>query len=190
MKQFWAARTASERRMLILCLIVAVACIPLVLTPPGGGNKKLLSATEASLKLKDATAERTRLAGETERMKPEIENMVFTDAPDQLIPQTIKTLQGYAKQSGLHLREIKPLRMRRMATVTKVPMSVRFTTGDFAKTAVPFLYRVEDPTTKMVIEKFNVTAADPKTRTVDVEAQIALYTKSSGDVESENVRTQ
>jgi hypothetical protein len=190
MKQFWAQRTASERRMLILCAVVVLACIPLVLSPSGGDNTKLLPAPEASLKLKDVKKDRSRLAAEVDKMKPEIENMVYKETPDQLIPQTIRTLQGYAKQSGLHIREIKPLRMRRMTTVTKVPMSVRFTTGDFAKTAVPFLYRVEDPATKMVIEKFNVTSADPKTRTVDVEAQIALYTRATGGAESETVRTQ
>lgn len=188
MKQFWAQRTVSERRMIIIGVIVLLVCIPLALTPPGGGgNKKLLSAEEASLKLKEANADVARRTDEINRMKPEIDKMVFTEPPDQLIPQTIKTLQGFAKQSGLHIREIKPQRMRRLATVTKLPMSVRFTTGDFAKTAVPFLYRIEDPATKMVVEKFNVTAADPKVRTVDVEAQIALYTLATPASSGENL---
>jgi hypothetical protein len=71
---------------------------------------------------------------------------------------------------------IKPLRSKKVAGVTKETLSVRFT-SEFGKT-VPFFYRVEDPAGRLVVEKFNLTASDPKSRTVDVDAQIALFTKS------------
>jgi hypothetical protein len=53
-------------------------------------------------------------------------------------------------------------------------LSARFT-SEFGK-AVPFFYRIDDPSGKLVVEKFDVTCADPKSRTVDVEVQVALYT--------------
>jgi hypothetical protein len=163
--------------MLIVCILVLGIGLPLLLIPPGGDTKKLLPASEARQKYIAAVHEKDALTSDNDKLKPEIEKLVYTDAPEQLLPKIIKTLQGYAKQSGIHLREIKPLRSKRYATVTRVPVSVRFT-SEFGK-SVPFLYRVEDPAGKLVVEKFNVTAADSKSRLVDVEVQIALYTKGT-----------
>src|SRR5262249_4428040 len=115
---------------------------------------------------------------ETARLKPALEKLVYKDSPEQVVPAVIKKLQTVAKESGIHLREIKPLRARNLATVIKVPMTVRFT-GQFGQ-SVPFLYKVEDPAGKLVVEKFNVTVSDPKIKTVDVEVQIALYTQAAG----------
>ena len=111
------------------------------------------------------------------QMQPKIERAAYTEPPEELVPKVVRTLQSYAKDSGIHLREIKPLRTRRLGDLTKETMSVRFT-SDFGR-AVPFFYRVDDPQGKLIIEKFNVTAADPKSRSVDVEAQVALYTTAA-----------
>ncbi len=176
MSSFWAQRTASERRMIILCLIVVAVAVPLMLFPGSGGGKKLLSAKEARLQYDSKLKEKTQLETDNDRLKPLIDQSLYKESPEQLIPKVIRTLQGFAKDSGIHLREIKPLRSKRLGNVTKETLSVRFTT-DFAKT-VPFFYRVDDPAGRLVMEKFNLTASDPKTRTVDVDAQIALYTQS------------
>jgi hypothetical protein len=175
MSSFWAQRTPSERRMLLICLIAVVIGVPLVLFPGGSAGKKLLSAREARQQYESKLAQKKQLETDDERIKPLMDQMVYAEAPEQLIPKVITTLQGYAKASGIHLREIKPLRSKKTAGVTKETLSVRFT-SDFGKT-VPFLYRVEDPSGKLVIEKFNLTASDPKSRAVDVDAQIALFTR-------------
>lgn len=177
MNHLWSRRTPGEKRLIILCLIVILVAVWLSLTPPEGAGKKLLSTAEARRKYTEMIQQKQELEDEISRLKPAIEKMTFRDAPEALLPKAIRTLQKQAKASGLHLREIKPLRARRLATVTRVPLSVRFTTTEFRKSVVPFLYRVEDPAGKMVVEKCSVTAADPKTRAVDVEVQIALYTQ-------------
>jgi Tfp pilus assembly protein PilO len=177
MNGFWAQRSPSERRMLVICLIVVAIGVPLALFPGGGSSKKLLSAAEARQQYKSKVDQKTQLEADIERIKPLMDQMVYADPPEQLIPKVITTLQGYAKASGIHLREIKPLRSKKIAGVTKETLSVRFT-SEFGKT-VPFLYRVEDPSGKLVVEKFNLTASDPKSRTVDVDAQIALYTQAA-----------
>jgi type II secretory pathway component PulM len=177
MSLLWSQRTPGEKRLLILCLIIILVAVWLSLTPPAGAGKKLLSTADARQKYTEMIRQMQTLEDETGRLKPAIEKMTFQDRPEALLPKAIRTLQKHAKASGLHLREIKPLRARRLATVTRVPLSVRFTTTEFRKSVIPFLYRVEDPAGRMVVEKCSVTAADPKTRAIDVEVQIALYTQ-------------
>jgi Tfp pilus assembly protein PilO len=178
MKEFWAQRNPRERYMLFLCAIVIVVGGWMGLSPTGDNGKTLLPTAQARQKIQETSQQKQALDDESVRLKAALGKMVYTDPPDQLVPQVVRTLQGYARDSGIHLREIKPMRARRFAAVTKVPLSVRFTT-EFSK-SVPFLYKIEDPAGKLVVEKFNVTASDPKSRTVDVEAQVALFTQADG----------
>jgi len=177
MNSFWAQRTPSERRMMVICLLFVAIGLPMLLFPGGGGSKKLLSAKEARLKYDDVVRQKAALDRDADRLKPQIAKLSYPDAPEKLMPKVVLLLQKYAKQSGLHLREIKPLRPKRYPTVTKETLSVRFT-APFSQ-AVPFFYRIDDPSGKLVVEKFDVTSADPKSRTVDVDAQVALYTVAS-----------
>jgi len=176
MINMWPQRSPSERRMIILGVIVVVIGVPLALFPGGSSGKKLLSAREASQQYEGKVKQKSELESNVDRVEPLMGQMVYSDPPEKLIPKVITTLQGYAKDSGIHLREIKPLRSKKVANLTKETLSVRFT-SEFGKT-VPFFYRVEDPAGRLVVEKFNLTASDPKLRTVDVDAQIALYTQS------------
>lgn len=176
MNAFWAQRNPREKFLIVICVIAVLVGVPMLLLPSQAANKKLLPAAQARQKYQEASKQKDALEAESSRMKAQTDAMVYTDAPEQVIPKLIRTLQGYAKASGLHLREIKPLRAKELAGVTKVPVSVRFTTSEFQKSVVPFLYRIEDPSGKLVVEKCTVSAADPKTRNVDVEVQIALFT--------------
>jgi hypothetical protein len=155
----------------------------MALFPGGGDGKRLLSAREARQQYEAKLKQKSDLDSNVDRVEPLMSQMVYTDAPEKLIPKVITTLQGYAKDSGIHLREIKPLRSKKVANLTKETLSVRFT-SEFGKT-IPFLYRVEDPAGKLVVEKFNLTASDPKQRTVDVDAQIALYTQAAAATDSQ-----
>lgn len=176
MNNFWSQRTPGEKRMLVLGLLIVAIGLPMALFPGGGGTKKLLSSTEARQKYTDAVKKRDTMIADNTKLQPAIDSMIYKEPSELLVPKVIRTLQGFAKDSGIHIREIKPLRSKRYPTVTKEMMSVRFT-SEFGKT-VPFLYRIDDPKGKLVVEKFNVSAADPKSRTVDVDVQVALYTQA------------
>jgi hypothetical protein len=66
-----------------------------------------------------------------------------------------------------------------------VTLTVRFT-SEFGR-VIPFVYHVEDPQGKLVVEKLNVSSPDPKSRQVDVEVQVALFTAAgSGTQEGSN----
>lgn len=177
MKALWAQRTPSERRLLLICAVVIVVAAWLVLAPSNRGGVQLLSSAEADRKATEDALKTHQYRQEIERLAPEIKRLAYDKPPAEVIPSVVRTLQDMAKQSDLHLREIKPLRARRTGDMTRIPISVRFSTAAFNRSAVGFLYRLEDPASRMVVDKFTITAPDPKTRIVDVEVQVALYTR-------------
>lgn len=184
MNEFWEKRKSSEKLLLVVCALAVVGFLISLAFPAQGGSKTLLTEAQASQKYQEAMQKRQTLDANIEKLSPRINRMMFTEAPEQLIPKVIQSLQKTAEKSGIHLREIKPLRAKVVDSlrkvpigVTRVPMSIRFTTTDFNNGVVPFLYGIEDPGSKLVIEKFNVTAPDPKVRTMEIEVQIAFYTR-------------
>ncbi len=176
MSAFWAQRNSRERFLIIAAVMAAVIAILVMLFPAGSGASKLLPAAQARQKYQTALKQKTAMSSEMDKLKPEIDKLVYKDTPEQLIPAVIKSLQGHAKTAGIHLREIKPNRARRLAGITKVPLTLRFSSR--FDQSIPFLYNVEDPNGKLVVEKFNITMSDPKAKTVDVEVQISMFTEA------------
>ena len=174
MNRFWARRNGRERFLILICAVAAVVGIPMLLSPPAAGNAKLLPAAEARQKYVREVRQKESMESDIARMKPLIEKQVYNETPEVVVPRIVRTLQDQAKKAGIHLREIKPLRARRMATVTKVPLSVRFASR--FDQSIPFLYSIEDPGTRLVVEKFSISAPDSKSKTVDIEIQVALFT--------------
>ena len=101
-------------------------------------------------------------------------------APEQLSGVYHGKLIPLADKAGVHIREIKPLRSRTLpdGSVTRVPLEVRFN-APFQPNVMRFLYFAEDPTKKMVVDKFSITSTDAHLKTVDVTAQITVYTRSA-----------
>ena len=181
---FWHQRTKSEKTLLIGMVLVAIICIPILFAPSGSSKKGLLPEAEARLQYEKARTTIDQKSKEIIKLRPEVDRLTYKDAPESIIPAVIRSLQTTANASGIHIREIKPLRVRRVAGLTKVPLSVRFSC-DFSKT-VPFLYSAEDPANKLVIDRLNVTAPDAKSRMVDVEAHVAFFTTSTATVATDN----
>jgi len=186
MSGFWSRRNPRERVLLVLCLLALVVGVPLLLTPPSPAGGRLLPAREARLKYQSALEEKLALEQALKQLKPRIAEMAYSKPPEELVPQAVRTLQKHARDSGIHLREIRPLKAKRIAGVMKVPLTVRFSTTDFARGVVPFLYRVEDPAGRLVLDKVNITAPDAKSRTLEVEAQVAFFTQSAEEGEAKS----
>lgn len=180
MKTLWQSRTPRERFLILGCVVVVAVAAWLVLAPAGGPGKQLLPAAEAKRRYDAALKQIGELTEEIDKLRPATDAMVYDKAPAEIVPEVVRPLQAHAKTAGLRLREIKPLRARQAGTLTRVPISVKFNTAQFSRQAVHFMYLVEDPAAKLVIEKFNVSAADPKSRMVEVEVQVALFTRSGG----------
>ncbi len=180
------ALSKRDRNALVFLAVGAVVILGgNLLIPPAapGAQKKLLPASEANARREVALRTLKRLSGEQDELEPRIATMISDLPAEELTPRTIRDLQAIAAKSNVHLREIKPLRPRALALGkgARAPLEIRFRAA-FQPDVVRFLYFVEDPARKMVVDKINVTSGDARFKTVDVSAQITVFTRSTAGV--------
>ena len=171
-----------EGLMLLLALVVVLvaAWLSIPSSTPAGSTAKLIPLKEAQQKTVASRKAVSRMQNDSKDIAGRVNKLVYTDTPEELTPQIIEQLQKIAEKSGVHIREIKPLKAKAVAdgTGTRLPLEVRFR-SNFQPNVVHFLYDVEDPEGKMTVEKINITSADSKFKTVEVTAQITVFTKSA-----------
>src|SRR5579859_1487972 len=83
-----------ERTLLIICVIVLIGTGLLLLFPAEkpGGMLKQLPLAEAQRKLRENSAEYERLGKAQTTLDPQIDHMVYDQAPDALVPQVTRDL--------------------------------------------------------------------------------------------------
>ncbi len=172
-----------DRNLLIVMLLVIVSAVALTLTPSGKGGA---AAAGSKLPLEEAHRQniKTRLqekglAEERKRLQPQVARLTYNMPAEQLTAHISEDLYRLADRAGVHIREIKPLRSRPLpdGSVSRVPLEVRFR-APFQPNVMRFLYFAEDPANKMVVEKFNITSTDARLKSVDVDAQITVFTRA------------
>ncbi len=175
----------SKRELYMLLSIPVVLVVLLLWNTLFPANKtKLqstqLSYTDATQKTEVALRTLRRMHDEETEMLPKSAEYAYTQSAEELGPLITQKLVKTASASGVHLREIKPLRARTLAsgTVTRVPFDVHFR-ALFQPDVVRFLYHIEDPAEKMVVDKMDITSADSRFKSVDVSAQISVYTRNN-----------
>jgi hypothetical protein len=178
-------RSNRERILILLCIVFVPGILIWNFANPAKPNTGLRSQVPlqvAQTKREEAVHKLRRLQSERADIEAHLKRLAYpsTLTPEQLVPRISQDLLKISAKSGVHLREIKPLRPRTLATAngTRVPLEVRFR-APFQPNVVRFLYYVEDPSGKMVVDKMNITSADPKSKTVDVSAQITVFTRSA-----------
>ena len=121
-------------------------------------------------------------------LQPRIMASSYEMSAEALQPRAVRDLQKIAARAGIHLRESKPLQPSGFhdAVGANVPIEVRFRTS-FQPNVVRFLYYVEDPAGKMVVQKIDVTSTDAKFKTVDVTARSAVFTRSIEGVRGSDI---
>jgi hypothetical protein len=173
---------ARNRRLFFLALLGGAVLIWNQCNPPApsAGTGTLVPIEKATNKLNAANATYERLGAELEAMEPRILKMSYNLPAEQLEPRFVRDIQKIAARANVHLREIKPLRPRLIANGegAKVPLEIRFQ-AVFHPQVIRFLYYLENPAGKIVIDKLNLTTADSKARTVDVTAQVSVFTRST-----------
>lgn len=175
-------RNKRERLLMIFGIpLVLIVLAWNFLSPPAGqtSQKGMLSAADARKKLDEVKRENTRMRTEEDKMDPDIDKMSYNVPAEQLVPRVIRNLQTIADKSGVHLREIKPIRGKKLKSNAgvRVPVEVRFK-APFQPDAIRFLYHVEETDSRMVVDKINITSADPRFKTVEVSATITVFTTS------------
>ena len=177
-----ATRSPGEKRLIMFgtpAVLIFAAWAFLTSGPSQTSQKGMLSTDDANKKYKAAVSENKQIIADEARMEPHIARMSYTLPAEQLVPRVIRDLQTIADKSGVHLREIKPIRGKLLKSNAgvRVPVEVRFKSS-FQPDAIRFLYHVEESDKRMVVDKINITSADPKFKTVEVSATITVFTTS------------
>lgn len=153
-----------------------------MLNPPGStkSQAKLLPLKEAQQKLEVSHRTIRRINSDREAMEPRIAGLTYDLTPEEVVPRVIRDLQKVAQRSHVRLREVKPLRPKELSSGLgqSVPLEVRFR-APFLPNAIRFLYYAELPDGKIVIDKLNITSAEARFKTVDVSAQITVFTRTA-----------
>lgn len=179
-------RTKRERTLLLIAIIVVpIILIVNFLTPSGHtvGTRSLLPLEQANSKQEVQTRTMARWREEEKEMQPQIAHMSYDLPADQVVPQMVDALQHIAARSGVHLGEIKPGKpgLLPSGSGVQVPVEVRFR-APLQPNTVRFLYEIEDPASKLVVEKMDITSGDAKFQTVEALAQISVFTRSTNGV--------
>ncbi len=173
-----------------ILLVVGIPTVLIVLawnflSPPAAQTTQAgqLPTNQALSKLADVKKENTQMHAQLDKMEPSIEKMSYQLPAEQLLPRVIRDIQTMAAKSGVHLREIKPIRPKRLKSGVgvRVPVEVRFK-ATFQPDAVRFLYHIEEADSKMVVDKINITSADARFKSVEVSATITVFTTSLAGV--------
>jgi|YelNatPaOPRAMG01_1025707.scaffolds.fasta_scaffold02945_10 Tfp pilus assembly protein PilO len=176
MKEFWEARNKRERWLIIMAVLSIVTSVPFMFTPTSGLTKALLPANVARQKYQQAVEQTTEMIQDGKRMRHKLSEWTFHSNPDALIPQLIDTLQKQSVKGGVHLMEIRPLRTIQNDKLAMIPISIRCECP-FDK-AIAFLYYLEDPSSKMVVDRVDISSSGTNSNLVDMNAQIATYTQT------------
>jgi Tfp pilus assembly protein PilO len=173
--------TDRDRKALLLMVLVCVPAIAYMLFSPKGGGK------QAQLTAEDARKQRKIVMGKIENLNKELDaleaantRLTYDIPPDEIVPRVLRQLQQIAQQAKVRLREVKPLRPIELKSGQgqKVPLEVRFR-APFQPNAMQFLYAVEDPKYKMVVDKINIASAEGRLKAVDMTATITVFTRAA-----------
>lgn len=170
-----------DRSLVVVMLIVVILAVILKLAPSGSvANGPMLSLAEATTKNNKTRLALKAMQADQALMVPQIKRLTYTMPPEQLTAYVTEDLYALADRAGVHIREIKPLRAKALSdgSVTRVPLEVRFR-APFQPNVMRFLYFAEDPTKKMVVDKISINSTDTLLKSVDVSAQITVFTRST-----------
>lgn len=174
-----------ERRLILVGGVVVVGIVIWSVLNPASSpraQQKLLPKSQAEQKRTVGLRTLARLRTDSEDMEPRIRQMSFEMTPEAVVPRVIRELQKVAQQAQVRLREVKPLRPRDLPSGQgqRVPLEVRFR-APFLPNVIRFLYFVETPEGRIVVDKLNITSAEARFKTVDVTAQVTVFTRNTSN---------
>lgn len=175
----------DQMMLVVLVVFLVTVFVWLRQTPPHntGLTGPVLPLEEAESKRAVALKTIKQMSDDQDTINPRIASNAYDMSAEELQPRIVQDLQRLATRAGFHIRQIKSLHPHVLSSgqAVRVPLEVRFR-ADFQPNIVKFLYFVEDPAGKMVVDKVNLTGSDSKFKTVDVSAQISVFTRSLNGV--------
>ncbi len=174
--------SSRDKGLVALMIFVVLIGVVLKLLPSGTGGAgagKQLSLEDAQKQTTQGNKQLKLMEDEMKARQPRIERMTYTMPAEQLSATVTQDLYTLADKAGVHIREIKPLRAKTLKSgnIARVPLEVRFR-APFQPNVMKFLYMAEDPANKIVVDKVSITSTDTHLKSVDVAAQISVFTRS------------
>ena len=174
--------SSRDKGLVALMIFVVLIGVVLKLLPSGAGGVgagKQLSLEDAQKQTTQGNKQYKLMDDEMKTLQPRIEHMTYTMPAEQLSATVTQDLYTLADKAGVHIREIKPLRAKTLksGSIARVPLEVRFR-APFQPNVMKFLYMAEDPANKIVVDKVSITSTDTHLKSVDVAAQISVFTRS------------
>ncbi|HEV2474658.1 MAG TPA: hypothetical protein VGS41_18425 [Chthonomonadales bacterium] len=165
----------------ILIVFVIAVAVWLKLTPARStaGKAALLSVSDAVHKQEVERREMSRLQTEIGEMNPKVAAMSDQDDPESLTPRAVSKLEEVARRAGVHLEEIRPGKPQLLPSGAgeRISLDIKFE-ARFQPECIAFLYYVEEPAGRMVVDRLSLTSADARQKTVQVAARISTFTRS------------
>ena len=176
------ALSKRERNLVIVCAVFLIAVVIFVMSPSGKAlpKHKLLPTDRAETEWRKAAKTYQTVGASMGSIQPRVSKMTYSESPDTVAALATQELQDIAARSHIHLREVKPqLRVGKMKSsqIGRVSLDVRFR-APFQPDVVRFLYYIEDPTGRMVVDKVDITSADSRFKSVEVTARVSVFTQS------------
>lgn len=182
-----------EIALLVVLGIVVIATAGLLGTPSGTAQKQktLLPAADATLKYKQDAAKYLAMANQQAALQKQAESLTYTKTAQRLVADEVAWLQKIAHESGVHIQELRPLTPLKVpdGQLATVPMEVRFE-ASFQPQVVRFLYSVEKPDGRMVLDRVDIAPQQTGSGDVAVTAQVAVFTQSLDRVTETERTTQ
>lgn len=174
--------SSRDKGLVALMIFVVLVGAVLLLLPSGSGGANLgkqIPLEDAQKQITQAKKQIKLMDDDIGMRQPRIERMTYTLPAEQLSATVTQDLYTLAEKAGVHIREIKPLRAKTLksGTIARVPLEVRFR-APFQPNVMKFLYMAEDPANKIVVDKVSITSTDSHLKSVDVAAQISVFTRS------------
>lgn len=171
----------TTREKVLVAVMVVILLVAGYMTFSGGGSSAaggaLLSAADARKKYEDGKVQYVALGKQDDAMQAKLAAWTSSDSPGAIAPAMVTRLMAIAKKSGVHLDSIRPLhsQLTQNGAAMRVPVQVDFK-APFHPNVIEFLYRVENPKGKLVVDHLDVHSGDTHFATINVSARISTFT--------------
>jgi hypothetical protein len=174
-------RTKRERYLVIFCVVFLILVAVFVMTPPSkpAGTAVQLSATAAEAQWRSQAVKYRQLVDSEQMLTPKLRRLTYREAPETVAALLTQDLQLIAARSGIHLNSYKPSRPAKLPAgdIVRVPVEIRFR-ARFQPDVIRFLYAIEDPAGRRVVDRIDINPAEAKLKQVEVSARISVFTQS------------
>ncbi len=172
MREFWTSRTLRERIMIIVCVLAVVIGVPLAI-PTGKSAVALLSPAAAQAKLTNEQSQVANLHRQNATIRSLLTTTSYVGGPDAALPKIVEKLQADAKSAGIHIKEIKPIHPHIVDGVAKMAFDMSFSSS--LGQALSFIFYLENPKGKLVIEKINLSTSETQNQQIQVTVEVAAF---------------